>query len=135
MLRGRGTATVEAPITVHFAPGRYDFYPTNTQKRRYYISKSNGDPEGEKAIAILIADVGQSCLQGPGARIVCRGKMIELCVDQMRDGCRDCVGVFLNRSRDLTFRPNSAVHRNIRITDNKFLMGKGWPFRQRALRG
>ncbi len=79
VLRGRGT--VEAPITVHFAPGRYDFHPTRALKRQYYISNCNGDPEGEKAIGILVENAAHVRICGPGARIVYRGKMIELCID------------------------------------------------------
>jgi len=66
---------------VRFAPGRYDFYPTRALKRQYYISNCNGDPEGEKAIGILVENAGHVHLHGPGARIVYRGKMIELCID------------------------------------------------------
>jgi len=79
VLKGRGTA--EAPITVRFAPGRYDFHPTHALRRRYYISNCNGDPEGEKAIGIMVENAGHVHLHGPGARIVYRGKMIELCID------------------------------------------------------
>jgi hypothetical protein len=76
-----GGGTPESPVTVHFAPGRYDFHPTHAQKRRYDISNCNDDAAGEKAIAILVEHARHIEISGPGACMVCRGKMIEVCID------------------------------------------------------
>lgn len=81
----RGCGSIEAPIRVRFAPGRYDFYPDDAQRRLFNISNTNSDPDGPKAIAILIDRSSHVRLEGAGARIVCRGKMIELCIDHSHD--------------------------------------------------
>ena len=51
----------------------------------YQISNTNGDPEGRKAVGILLAGAKHFRISGPGASIVYRGKMIEVCID----GCED----------------------------------------------
>ena len=84
-LAGAGTAA--EPIEVRFAPGRYDFHPTHAHRKAYQISNTNDDPEGLKAVAVLLGGVKHLRLSGPGASVICRGKMIEVCVD----GCEDVV--------------------------------------------
>lgn len=83
----RGIGTKEAPIVVRFAPGRYDFHPDKAFRHTYQISNSNGDPDTPKAVGILLGGARHVRLTGPGARLVYRGKMIEICLD----GCRDVV--------------------------------------------
>lgn len=83
VLAGGGTA--EAPVEVRFAPGRYDFHPDHMFRDTYQISNTNDDPEGRKAVGILLAGASHFRITGPGASIVCRGKMIEVCID----GCED----------------------------------------------
>ena len=79
MLTGAGTA--KAPVEISFAPGRYDFYPANAEKRKYQISNTNGDPDSAKAIGILLEEAKHFKVSGPGAHIFYRGKMIEVCID------------------------------------------------------
>ncbi len=80
-----GAGSKEAPIKVHFAPGRYDFFPSNALRRKYQISNTNDDPDGEKAIGILFDGAKHVKLSGAEARLVYRGKMIEVCVDGSED--------------------------------------------------
>ena len=38
-----GSGNKKAPIEIHFAPGRYDFFPSNALRRKYHISNTNDD--------------------------------------------------------------------------------------------
>ena len=80
-----GAGSGEAPVEVSFAPGRYDFSPARALTRKYNISNTNGDPDGDKAIGILLDRAKHFRVSGPGATIVYRGKMIEVCVDSCQD--------------------------------------------------
>ncbi|MFO8026772.1 MAG: hypothetical protein R6U56_03815 [Opitutales bacterium] len=84
-LRITGAGGKNAPIEVHFAPGRYDFSPANAIRRKYNISNTNADPEGEKAIGILLDGAKHVRIHGHGARIVFRGKAIQVGIDQSED--------------------------------------------------
>jgi hypothetical protein len=76
-----GAGTAEAPVEVRFAPGRYDLDPEHAFRRAYQISNTNADPGGRKAVGVLFDHAKHFRLSGPGASLVCRGKMIEVCID------------------------------------------------------
>jgi hypothetical protein len=80
-----GTGTAEAPVEVRFAPGRYDFHPDRAFRDAYQISNTNDDPEGRKAVGILLAGASHFRISGSGASLVYRGKMIEVCIDRSED--------------------------------------------------
>lgn len=80
-----GTGTAQSPVRVSFAAGRYDFHPDRALGRKYQISNTNGAPDESKAIGILLEDARHFRLTGPGATIVYRGKMIEVCLDRCED--------------------------------------------------
>ncbi len=80
-----GAGTAEAPVEVRFAPGRYDFHPTHAYREAYQISNTNSVPDGLKAVGILLAGAKHVHVSGPGATLVYRGKMIEVCID----GCEN----------------------------------------------
>ena len=80
-----GAGTAEAPVRIRFAPGRYEFHPLRAMTRAYQISNTNGDPDTGKAIGVLLDRARHVTLSGPGACLVYRGKMIEVCID----GCED----------------------------------------------
>lgn len=84
-LKISGSGSKALPIEIHFAPGRYDFFPRNAIRRQYNISNTNADPEGEKAIGILLDEARHVRIHGHGARIVFRGKMIQVCIDSSED--------------------------------------------------
>jgi len=103
-----GHGTKEAPITVHFAPGRYDIFPENILRRQYHISNTNDDPEGQKAHGFLFDGAKHVRVSGPGARFVFRAKMIMVCFDGSED-----IGI-----SDLTFdyhRPTVSEFKVIEI--------------------
>gem|GEM_PF-83011 len=81
----RGSGTVKKPVEVCFAPGRYDFYPDNTFRKNYQMSNTNDDPDGRKAVGILLEGAKHFRISGQDASVVCRGKMIEVCIDQSED--------------------------------------------------
>jgi len=76
-----GEGTVEKPVEVNFAPGRYDFFTDNIYKEKYNISNTNGSPDSLKAVGILLKHARNFEISGEGAEIVYRGKMIEVCID------------------------------------------------------
>jgi len=84
-LKITGTGTREAPISVHFAPGHYDFFPEGAIRRAYQISNTNSDPDTPKAIGILVDRAKHLQITGPDALIVYRGKMIEVVIDTSED--------------------------------------------------
>jgi len=79
MLMGEGTA--DDPVEVHFAEGRYDFFPDNIYREKYHISNTNGSPDSLKAVGMLLKHAKNFEISGVGAEIVYRGKMIEVCID------------------------------------------------------
>lgn len=84
-LQIRGSGSKAAPIEVHFAPGRYDFFPAKAIRQKFNISNTNADPNGEKAIGIFLDGAKHVRINGHGARIVFRGKVIEVCIDRSED--------------------------------------------------
>ncbi len=76
-----GEGTVEKPVEVNFAPGRYDFFTDNIYKEKYNISNTNGSSDSLKAVGILLKHARNFEISGEGAEIVYRGKMIEVCID------------------------------------------------------
>jgi len=70
------------PVTITFAPGRYDFFPDSSFKTKFDISNTNDAPDSLKAIAIYFLNSKFVNLQASRAKIVLRGKMIETCVDR-----------------------------------------------------
>jgi len=71
-----------SPVTINFAPGRYDFYPDSSYKTCFNISNTNDTPLSLKAIALYVVNSKYVKLNAPGAKIVLRGKMIETCIDK-----------------------------------------------------
>jgi len=105
-----GAGTEESPIEIHFAAGRYDFYPDETIRRKYQISNTNGDPDNAKSIGILLEKAKHVRVTGPDAYLFYRGKMIESCID----GCEDI------SIRDLHFdyhRPTVSEYTVVAIGD------------------
>lgn len=84
-LRLTGCGTIDQPIIVRLAPRRYDIHPDQCPRRRYDISNCNAEPDADKAVALLIEHAQHVRIEGRDARIVCHGKMIELCVDHSQN--------------------------------------------------
>ncbi|MBJ6367361.1 right-handed parallel beta-helix repeat-containing protein [Snuella sedimenti] len=78
VLSGKGTK--EAPITVKFASGVYNFYPELAYKAAFNISNTNDAPEGLKAVAFYFLEAEHVAFKGMGAEIVFRGKVMETCI-------------------------------------------------------
>ncbi|HTE00539.1 MAG TPA: right-handed parallel beta-helix repeat-containing protein [Mucilaginibacter sp.] len=71
-----------SPVTISFAPGRYDFYPDSSYKTRFDISNTNDTPLSLKAIAIYFVNSKYVRLNARDVKVVLRGKMIETCIDK-----------------------------------------------------
>lgn len=80
-----GAGSRRAPIEVHFAPGRYDFHTTHLVRRKFNISNTNGFPDADKLIGIYFEGARHVRVSGQGARLVCRGKMMHVCIDRSED--------------------------------------------------
>lgn len=83
VLMAQGDSAVH--VTIHFAPGRYDFYPDQPYQQLLHISNTNDAPDLPKAMAIYLDHSGYVDIQASGAIIVLRGKMIETCINQSHD--------------------------------------------------
>ena len=137
LLRGAGTAS--QPIHVQLAPGRYDLFPAHLTTRRYHISNCNDQPDGNKALAMFIDQARHVRIEGHGAKLICRGKMIELCIDQSEsihiagltfDYHRPTVSEWTvtattDHTAELTVHSDSTY----RIQDGKITwIGEGWEY-------
>ncbi len=81
MIMGAGTA--EAPVELSFAPGQYDFHTENLCRKKFQISNTNSDPDGETRVALYLLEAKHVNITGPDGNIVCHGKMIEVCIDHL----------------------------------------------------
>ena len=138
MLMGAGSG--EAPVEISFAPGRYDFSPARALTRKYNISNTNGDPDGDKAIGILLDRAKHFRVSGPGATIVYRGKMIEVCVDSCENLLISGLSFDYHRPTVSEFTVAAvgdgyvdlAIHKDSRYTiDNGKItwQGEGWSYK------
>ncbi|UOE46302.1 right-handed parallel beta-helix repeat-containing protein [Mucilaginibacter sp. SMC90] len=69
--------TKENPVTIKFAPGKYDFFPDGAFKTQLHISNTNDVPYGLKAIALMLDSSRFVNVTGGAALVNLRGKMIE----------------------------------------------------------
>jgi hypothetical protein len=77
----QGAGTDDNPVEINFAPGRYDIFPDNIYRDKYNISNTNSMPDSLKAVGILLKHAKNFNINGNGAKIVYRAKMIEVCID------------------------------------------------------
>lgn len=76
-----GNGTEDSPITVQFAPGRYDFYPQRAYKSEFHISNTNDAPDSLKAISFYFLNSKNINVEAVGSEVIFRGKVIETCID------------------------------------------------------
>jgi hypothetical protein len=142
ILRGKGSA--EDPVEVHFAAGRYDFFTDNITRRKYNISNTNSQPDSLKAIGILLEGAKHFKVSGPGAEIICRGKMIEVCIDSCEDITLSGLSFDYRRPTVSEFRIvevredyiDLQIHKDskYRIEDGNIIWyGEGWTSHTRIL--
>lgn len=80
-----GAGTPESPVEIHFAPGRFDFFPTRALKRKLHISNANDKPYDPKAIAWLLQQVKHFRISGSSTDFFVHGKMVEVMLDHAED--------------------------------------------------
>lgn len=135
MLAGDGTK--EEPLKVIFAPGTYDFHPTHAYREAYQISNTNADPEGRKAVGILVAGAKHLQISGQSAVIHARGKMIHVCIDAAEDVTVDGLAFDYHRPTVSEFRVTAlgdgfadlVIHKDsaYAIKDGSIAwIGEGW---------
>lgn len=135
----QGEGTPHQPIQLQLAPGRYDFHTNNLTKRCYHISNNNDAPSTPKNIGVLITNAKHFVFQGNGARLVCRGKMIPLCMDRSEsititnlkiDYHRPTVSEFsvlatTTEHADISVHPDSTYE----LRDGQIIwLGEGWRY-------
>jgi hypothetical protein len=142
ILRGEGNA--EDPVEVHFADGRYDFFTHRITRKKYNISNTNSQPDSLKAIGILVEKAKHFNISGPGAEIICRGKMIEVCIDSCEDIALSGLSFDYHRPTVSEFQVvevgedyvDLQIHRDseYRIEDGNIIWyGEGWTSHTRIL--
>jgi hypothetical protein len=142
MLTGEGK--VDDPIEVQFAPGRYDFFTDNMFREKYNISNTNDSPDSLKVVGILLKHAKNMKISGKGAEIVCRGKMIEVCVDSCENISISGLSFDYHRPTVSEFEVVNAgkgyadirIHKDskYRIEDGKIIWyGEGWISNTRIL--
>ncbi len=142
ILKGEGTA--DDPVEVHFAAGRYDFFTDNITRKKYNISNTNSQPDSLKAIGILIEGAKHFNISGPGAEIICRGKMIEVCIDSCENISISDLHFDYHRPTVSEFKVvevgedyvDLQIHKDseYRIEDGNIIWyGEGWTFHTRIL--
>jgi len=137
MLTGKGSA--ENPVRVHFASGRYDFIPDNIHSKKYNISNTNDSPDSSKVVGILLEHSKNIEISGADAEIVCRGKMIEVCIDSCENISIADLHFDYNRPTVSEFKVIAAgddyadiqIHKDskYKIEDGKIIWtGEGWSY-------
>ncbi len=141
-LTGKGRE--ENPITIKFAPGTYNFYPENAYKSQFHISNTNDAPKAKKAVAFYFLEAEHVRLNGNGAKIMFRGKVMEtgirysknISVENLTfDYHRPTVSEFMvvkktDHFADIQVHPDSKY----KIIDSTLVwIGEGWEHKAQSL--
>lgn len=127
-------------VTVRFAPGKYNFYPTSAAHREYYIS--NHDQHKDRAVGIAIEGFTGLTLDGAGADFIFHGRMLPVSVvgttkctlrnfsvDFATPHIAQAEVIVNDPEQGITFRVAPWV--NTRVTENGAFehYGEGWAHR------
>lgn len=76
-----------APATITFPPGRYTMYPEGMPKRELYVSNTVGRfcEYKEKNIGILLEDMADVILDGPGSELIFHGRATQFAAIRSSD--------------------------------------------------
>ncbi len=129
--------TKNAPVEIHFAPGKYNFFPANALKKKFHISNTNDSPDSLKMVAFYLQDSQNIKIIGNNTEFIFRGKVIEMSIDECQQV--DIEGINFDYFRPtvseftvLNVNQNSAdvqVHQdsNYKIENEKLIwLGEGW---------
>lgn len=135
---------MNAPVTLEFAKGRYDFYTENAAKAPYYISNTASEQENAdvtKTIGLLFKGIKNLIIEGNGSWFIFHGKQTMFVLDE-------CENIEIRNLHTDFERPTMAemtvvgtgsnyidikVHPSTRyvIEDGKlYWIGDGWKFHQ-----
>ncbi len=135
-----GQGTKKSPVTVHFARGKYNFYPQKAFKSKFFISNTNDAPDSLKSVAFYFLDCKNVQVKADGAEIVFRGKT-------MNAGINHCENISIEGFDFDYFRPTVSEMRVLNIgehfadveihKDSKYeiidstliWLGEGWSFK------
>ena len=128
-------------VIIRFKKGRYDFHPSDAQKREYYIS--NHDQDQPKTIGICLEEWDNLSIDGCGSEFIFHGQMLPLAVINSSDVVLKNfsidfenphiaqVEIVENHGDDgITFAPESWV--KCRINEDGYFetFGDGWHYAQ-----
>ena len=136
-LMPQGTGSADSPVEIHFAAGRYDFYPSNALKLKLYISNDNDAPGSPKAIAMLFKNTRHFHVSGRFSNFYIHGKMIEAMLDHAEDVTFNNLSFDYDRPTvsEFTVTAVAADHADVQIqhdsayaiVDGKLVwQGEGW---------
>lgn len=139
-----GSGTKEFPITVQFAPGKYNFYPQNAFKRKFHISNTNDAPDSLKAIAFYLLNSEFINIKANGADVVFRGKVMEMCIDNCKNIIIDGISFDYHRPTVSELKVISANNHSVDVkihVDSKYKIvdsslvwiGEGWQHKAKSL--
>jgi hypothetical protein len=77
-------AVLEGPVMIACEQGRYDFYPEQATRAKYYISNTASEeenPDVTRTIGILLQDMRYVTLDGNGSLFVFHGKQTMIVID------------------------------------------------------
>ena len=129
--------TKKSPVKIEFAPGRYNFFPEQSVKRKFFISNTNDAPESLKSIAIYILKSKNIKIDGKGADFIFRGKVMETVVDssenvKIENINFDYLRPTVSEMKIISVSENSAIaeiHKDskYKIEKNTLIwVGEGW---------
>ncbi|MEO0509931.1 MAG: hypothetical protein AAF065_08745 [Verrucomicrobiota bacterium] len=78
----KGEGTVQDPVKISFAQGRFDLFPDEMEARKLHISNTNDTPWEPKKLAIVLDQTKNVLLEGNNTDFYCRGKMIEVFIER-----------------------------------------------------
>ncbi|NDW17621.1 right-handed parallel beta-helix repeat-containing protein [Dysgonomonas sp. 216] len=126
--------------TLVFPKGRYDFWDTNAERRKYFVSNTSSEtdcPSKVKSIGLLFEGIKDVTVEGNGSQFIFHGKMITFAVDQSENITIQNVSVDFERPSmtEFTFDELSSNHALITVhPDSKYTVidgrirfyGEGW---------
>lgn len=131
------------PVTLRFAPGRYDFHETGSFTREYYIS--NHDQPNPKHLGLVIEDWDSVTVEGSGADFIFHGTMLPVAVTgsegvTLRNFHIDFENPHIAQARVLANGPDGIEFETApwvrpsvdKKTGSFYTTGEGWRLCQRA---
>lgn len=137
VLMGKGT--LQSPVKLKFAAGRYDFFPAKAIKKQLHITNTNDRPYEQKAIALMFDSAQFVNVEATAAKFIFRGKTIETFINNCQNISLSGMSYDYHRPTvsELTVLNTGANYADVTIhADSKFSIkdsvitwqGEGWSY-------